>query len=240
MDNILILHGWGSRAENWSRVKELLENQRYKVFVPDLPGFGENSPLSRAWAIDDYVEWVSDFCEKNNLSQFFLLGHSFGGGIAVKFVNSFPGKARALILVGAKIRRQKSLRYYLGLVLGKLGKLIFFIPGFSFLQPFARKVLYWLIGARDYYQLEVEKAVIMKETFKKVVEQDLVSYLSKIKVPTLIIWGEKDNVTPLKDAYLINKEIAGSKLEIIKGGRHVPNMETPEILAEKILNFIKT
>jgi len=239
MNNVLILHGWGSRSKNWSRVKELLENQGYKVFVPDLPGFGGNPSPSSPWSIDDYVEWVSDFCGKNNLSQFFLLGHSFGGGLAVKFVNSFSGKARALILVGAKIRRQKSYRYYLGLVLGKLGKLIFFIPGFSFFQPFAKKVLYWLIGTRDYYQLEVEKAVTMKETFKKIIEEDLTPYLSQISVPTLIIWGKKDNITPLKDAYLINKRIEGSKLEIIKDGRHVPNMETPEILAEKIKEFLK-
>jgi len=239
MNNVLILHGWWSRAKNWSQVKELLENQGYKVFVPDLPGFGENSPPPQPWSINDYVEWVSDFCEKNNLSQFFLLGHSFGGGLAVKFVNSFPGKTRALILVSAKIRRQKSFRYYLGLILGKLGKLIFFIPGFSFLQPFARKVLYWLIGTRDYYQLEAEKAFTMKETFKKIIEEDLTPYLSQISVPTLIIWGKKDNITPLKDAYLINKEIEGSKLEIIKDGRHVPNMETPELLAQKVKEFLK-
>ena len=238
MKTLLILHGWGSRAENWSRVKELLENQGYKVFVPDLPGFGENSPLSRAWTIDDYVEWVSDFCEKNNLSQFFLLGHSFGGAIAIKFIDKFPEKVQSLILVAPKIRQQKTSRYYLGLILAKLGKLIFSLPGLSFFQPLAKKMLYWAMGTRDYYKLDIEKTIIMKETFKKVVKEDVTSYLSKIKTPTLIIWGSRDKITPTKDAHLINREITSSKLEIIEGG-HVPNLEMPEILAKKVLNFIK-
>ncbi|MDP2864579.1 MAG: alpha/beta hydrolase [bacterium] len=227
MNNILILHGWGSRAKNWSRVKELLENQGYKVFVPDLPGFGENSPLSRAWAIDDYVEWVSDFCEKNNLSQFFLLGHSFGGGLAIKYTLKYPEKIKKLFLVAPAIRRKKTFKKEI------LKKLSVFFPKLSFL----RKIFYRLLFLKSDYPYV--QGGIMKETYLRVIKEDLSDNLSNISISTVIIWGEKDNVTPLKDAYLINKEIKGSKLEIIKGGRHVPNMETPEILAEKIKEFLK-
>lgn len=244
MDNILILHGWGSCAKNWDRVKGILENQGYKAFVPDLPGFGENPPPSKPWSVDDYVEWIRDFCEKNNLSQFFLLGHSFGGGLAVKFINSFPEKVRGLILVAPKLRRHKILKYYIALVLAKTGKLIFSIPILSFFQPLARKVLYVLIGIPDYYildlRLDFEKAITMKGTFKKIVKEDLLFCLPKIKVPTLVIWGKKDKIIPIKDAYLMNKEIRGSKLEIIEDGRHALNLEMPEILAEKVLNFLKS
>ena len=109
MENILILHGWGSQAERWSEVKELLENGGYRVYVPDLPGFGESLPPPQAWSVDDYVEWVRSFCEKENLSQIFLLGHSFGGSIAIKFVNYFPEKVQGLILVAPKLKRQKTL-----------------------------------------------------------------------------------------------------------------------------------
>ena len=238
METILILHGWGSRAENWNRVKELLENRGYNVLAPDMPGFGKNPPPQRPWTTEDYSEWVKDFCEKQNFSQFFLLGHSFGGGLAVKFASRFPEKIKGLILVAPKIRRQKNYRYCLGLISAKLGKIIFSIPIFSFFRPLARRVLYAVIGTRDYYKLEIQKAVIMKETFKEIVGEELISYLPRIKTPTLIVWGEKDDMTPVKDAHLINKMIKGSKLEVIKKGEHALNLQFPEILAEKILNFI--
>ena len=238
MKDILILHGWGSRAKNWNQVKQLLENRGYGVLVPDLPGFGENPQPARPYSIDDYVTWVSDFCEKENLSQFLLLGHSFGGAIAIKLVNKYPEKVGKLVLVAPKLKRYKNWKYYVSLILAKIGKVVFSVPGVSLLQPLARKSLYYLIGTRDYYQLEVERALIMKETFKRVVKEDVTAYLSRIKIPTLIIWGKKDKITPLKSAYLAKKQIADSELEILENCRHVPNLEMPEALTEKILNFL--
>ena len=238
MNSILILHGWGVGSKTWARVKEILESQGYKVFVPDFPGFGENPAPERPWSIDDYAEWVKSYCEKNGLSRFFLLGHSFGGGVAVRFTNDFPGQVKSLVLVAPKLHRQKTFRHYGGLVLAKIGKLVFSIPFLSFLHPLARKVLYELIGTRDYYRLELDKTNTMKETFKEVVGANLIPYLAAIKTPTLIVWGEKDQMVPISDAYLVNEEIKGSKLEIIKNGRHALNIENPEILAEKIIRFI--
>ncbi len=239
MKTLLILHGWGSRADNWARVQELLEKEGIKVFVPDLPGFGDTPAPPKPWTIDDYVDWVRNFCEKNNLSQFFLLGHSFGGGIAVKFVNAFPEEILGLILVAPALRRRKTLKYYICLALAKMGNLVFSIPGLSFFRLLARKILYVFAGTRDYYEVEFSKTVAMKETFKNIIREDLTHCLSKIKAPTLIIWGGKDVVTPTKEAYLIKNEIKNAKLEIIKNSQHGLNLEKPEILAEKISNFIK-
>jgi pimeloyl-ACP methyl ester carboxylesterase len=239
METILILHGWGSRAKNWQKVKEGLEERGHKVFLPDLPGFGENSLPGKSWSGEDYLSWIGDFCERNNLSQFVLAGHSFGGGLAVRFVNAYPQKVKKLVLIGAKIQRHKTVKYYLGLGLSYLGKVIFSVPGISWLQPLGRKILYRFIGVSDYQKLETEKSLVMKETFKRVVGDDLTPFLPAIKVPTLIIWGEKDLFTPLNDAYLIKREIAGSELEIIRGQGHSLNFKAPEILTEKIDNFIK-
>lgn len=236
--NILILHGWGSCARNWQRVKEELEKKDCRVYLPDLPGFGENTILEKSWSIDDYFNWVKEYCEKNKLSRFFLLGHSFGGGLAVKLAVDCPEKVQGLILVAPKIRRQKTLRYYLGLVLARTGEVVFSIPLLSSLRPFARKVLYHLIGTRDYYKLTLRDSLYLKETFKLIVKMDVTDLLAKIKAPVLIIWGDKDRLTPVKDAYLAHRKIENSKLEIIKDGKHALNLEKPEMLAEKILKFI--
>ena len=128
MNVVLILHGWGVGSKTWARVKDILEGRGYKVYAPDLPGFGENIPLAKPWSIDDYVDWIKSYCEKNGLSRFFLLGHSFGGGLAVKFTNNFPEQVESLVLVAPKLHRQKTFRYYGGLILAKIGKLIFLRP----------------------------------------------------------------------------------------------------------------
>ena len=239
MSTILILHGWGSCAKNWSQVKELLEGGGYKVFVPDLPGFGETPEPLQPWSVDDYVEWVNDFCEKENLLQFFLLGHSFGGGIAAKLASSFSEKVLGLILVSPAIRRRRTLKQYIFLGLAKMGNLVFTIPILFFLRPLARKILYVFAGTKDYYKLEIRKAVRLKESFKKIVKEDLTYCLPKIKIPTLIIWGEKDVVTPVKEAYSIKNKIKNAKIEIIKDSQHGLNLEKPDILAEKIIQFLE-
>lgn len=239
MTPILILHGWGSCAKNWQKVKEKLEEKGRRVYLPDLPGFGESAELKKTWSIDDYLDWVQEYRKKNKLSRFFLVGHSFGGGLAVKIAAFSPENIRGLILLAPKIRRQKTFRYYFILLLAKTGRAVFHVPFLASLRPFARKILYSLVGSKDYYRLDTQKAVHMKETFNSIVKMDVASLLPRIKVPTLIVWGDKDRLTPLKDAYFANQRIAGSRLEVVRNGRHGLNLEMPEMLAEKISAFIE-
>ena len=79
----------------------------------------------------------------------------------------------------------------------------------------------------------------MKETFKKAIGEDLTPLLGTIKIPTLIIWGENDKTLPVTDGYLMNKKIENSRLEIMKGVDHTPQIEAPDLLAQKIIEFIK-
>ncbi len=240
MNDVVILHGWGSRAENWSTVKKFLERDGFKVHVPDLPGFGQNRVPPTFWSVDDYVEWVKGYCSEKNLSQFFLVGHSFGGGIAVKFASLYPKKVRGLVLVDAAIKRMKTPKYYLSLIVAKAGNLILVLPLLSRLKPILRRIFYRLIGTRDYQKLDSDKTNIMKETFKRVVSEDLMCHLPAVRAETLVVWGERDEITPLKEGYLINGGLPNSRLEIIEGVKHAPNLEAPDVLAEKISNFIKS
>jgi len=233
MENILILHGWGSCAKNWSQVKELLENQRYKVFVPDLPGFGENPLLQKPWSIDDYVEWVRDFCEKNELSQIFLLGHSFGGSIAMKYALKFPKDIKKLILVDPAIIRVKNIRKETLAKIAKILKVFSFLPFYSL----ARRAFYRFIVKSDY--LDTERLMReTRETYLRVIKEDLSPRLSDVSVRTLLIWGEKDKVTPLKDAYLIKERIAVAELKILPGICHNPQIENPALLVETVLKHL--
>jgi pimeloyl-ACP methyl ester carboxylesterase len=240
MDSILILHGWGSKSSNWSTVKKLLEKGGFEVYVPDLPGFGDNPVPDKPWSVSDYAEWVEDFCRRNGLARFSLIGHSFGGGVALRFAADHGEMVQGLVLVNPAVVRVKNSKCYLGLAAAKTGNLILSVPLLSRLKPFLRKVLYRFLGTRDYRRLDFDKTNVMKETFKKVVSEDLSRYLPAVQVRTLVVWGEKDKLTPLSQGYSVNGRLPYSRMEIIKGGKHAINLEAPDVLAEKILNFIKS
>ena len=227
MSTILILHGWGSCAKNWARIRELLEKDGKKVFIPDLPGFGENYLLSKPWSSDDYVNWVRDFCQKNKLSQFFLLGHSFGGSLAVKYALKFPGEIKKIILIDPALIRTKSAKKNILAGAAKIVKIFSFLPFYSLI----RRAFYRFVIKSDY----PATAGQLRETYLQVIKVDSLDFLSGLSVPTALIWGEKDDVTPLKDAYPIKEKISGAELEILPGIGHDPHAEAPELLVKKIL-----
>jgi len=230
---ILILHGWGSSSKKWESVKEILESKGFEVYTPDLPGFGTSSPPEKPWSVDDYRDWVEKFCEKNNLSQFFLLGHSFGGRIAVKLAVKYPERVAGLILCGVPaIRDDSGVRDITMQTSSAFSKKFSFLPFY----PFLRKLFYkFLVRQSDYINLEGT----MKETFKKVVNEDLSAYLPQIRVKTLVLWGEKDEYVPLQMASMIKSRVLNAELLIIPNIGHSPYLEIPNAFAELIINFIQ-
>ena len=236
-ESLLILHGWGSNSERWQRVKELLEKKGIEVLVLDLPGFGKTLSPQKAWSRDDYINWIFQKVKERNWQKFNLLGHSFGGGLAVKIAATFPERIEKLILLSPAIIQRKSIKTYLFYYISYLGKKVFSLPGFKILYPLAEKLIYKLAGTKDYYVADG----MMKETMKKIgKEEPLEMILEKIKIPTLILWGKKDDVLPVKDAYYIKEKIKGSELKIIPKARHSPHREAPEELAEIIVQFIQS
>ena len=235
METVLILHGWGwpVSVPQWARVKELLENKGYKVLVPDLPGFGENAELSQSWTINDYVNWIKDFCEKESLSQFFLIGHSFGGSLATKFSAEYPEKVRKLVLVDSAGIRKKRFKKEIQ------KKTAHFLNNFSFLPLYSlvRKIAYRTLFRHSDYLLTEG---VIKQTYLNVIGEDISDVFSKISIPTLLIWGKKDKITPLEHAYFMKDKIPGAELEIIPNIKHNPHLEAPELLVEKVLSFIKS
>lgn len=236
---ILILHGWGSSAKRWIKVKQFLEGKGYSIFTPDLPGFGDEATPDRPWSVTDYVQWVKIYAEKNNLASFILVGHSFGGGIAATFAATYPEKVVKLVLVCPAIRRFRTLKRTAFFCLSKLGNIFFAILPFSYWRDLARRILYRCIGAYDYYRLTRQQNSIMIATFKKIIDEDLSLYLPKINAPTLILWGERDKVTPVGDTHFLKDKIINSRLKIIPEQNHDLNLKAPKELAEEIAKFLQ-
>lgn len=235
---ILILHGWGVSSERWLRVQEILARKGYKVIVPDLPGFGKSQELTKSFDVTNYYNFVLSFVKKIGLNKFSLIGHSFGGGLAAEFAAENPKMVEALILCDAAILRKTRLnfRQKIAQFLAKIGWPILSLPHIEeTIYPVAKKIVYKIAGVRDYY---LAKGV-MRETFKKIISEDLQWCLKGIKIKTLIIWGREDKVTLLEDAYLINKKIRNSKLVILPDIGHAPHSKVPQKLSEIIFNFLQ-
>ena len=233
MATILILHGWGSCAKNWSRAKEFLENQGYRVFIPDLPGFGKSPPPPQSWSINDYVNWVEKYINDlqicgGSVEPFFLLGHSFGGSIAVKFTLKYPERIKKLFLVSCAGIRKKTIKKEI------IKKIASFFKPFSCLPCYlsVKKVVYRFFIKSDYLNIKND---IMKKTYQNVIKEDISNQFSKISIPTILIWGKKDKLTPIKDAYYIKNAISGARIEVLPNIFHNPHLENPKFLVDKIL-----
>lgn len=233
---LLILHGWGASSNSWIKVQELLAPQGYKVIVPDFPGFGKSKTPSKPWGVGDYSNFVLNLAKKFGLQNFFLLGHSFGGRIATKFAVSYPNRITRLILCdSAGIKQKWGLKEKFAFQLAKLGNAIFTPKLLRRFKDRARNLFYIFLRHKDYAKADGS----MKETIKKIFEEDLLPDLSQIKIPALIIWGKNDKLVPVKHAYIFKEKIKNSKLEILPKIGHSPHLEIPEKLTEIIVQFLR-
>lgn len=230
---VLFLHGWRDSLHSFDNLARILCRD-FRVIRMDLPGFGGTEINKETWNLDAYIIFVNNFIKKLNLNVFAIAGHSFGGRITLKAEAKGIFKAQKIILIAsAGIAKRKTLRNYIFAVLSKLGKIITYIPPLIFWQSYFRKQLYNSIGA-DYYN-----AGKLKDTFLNVIKEDLTEHARNIKIPALLIWGDKDMETPLSDGERLSKVISGSKLEVLNGYTHFVHKERPEEVAKLIQKFLQ-
>lgn len=254
MKTLIILHGWQSSGARWQKVKEIIEKspsagsgqEGIRVFAPNIPGFKSSEELKEPWNLDNYIDWFCDYVTQLKLEYpdiedgFYLLGHSFGGRMTIKIASKKIFKLHGIILVSAAgVKRNQTIHNE---VMGLAAKLIkSFNLGdapltkntYNFLRIFFYR---YVIKKTDY--LNAKGA--LSETIKNILAEDLKVVLVDILEPTKIIWGDKDKITPLRDAYLMKEKIKNSQLEILSGVGHMPYKDCPEKLAESIVQFIKT
>lgn len=234
--SIIILHGWKLNSESYQNLQRIFNDKGYKVFVPDLPGFGKNSEIDRIYTLDNYADFVLNYIKKNNISFPILLGHSFGGRISLAVGAKHPSLIKSLVLTGVPgfipaSKLKVNFFYYLA----KTGKVIFSIWPFSILANLARKCLYRGAGAFDYYNT----SGFLRETFKKVIRTDLEPYMKMIKIPTLLIWGEKDSLTPVWIAKKMNKSISASELVVVPQENHSFIYKNPDKFIKEFIKHVE-
>lgn len=223
---LVFLHGWGGNHNSWFPITEKLK-KHYKIYAPDLPGFS-NTPVSRPYKINDFVDFLEKYLKDNKIVSPILVGHSFGGTIAANFAATHS--ISKLILVDAAIvRPSQTLPQKIIASFSPIIK-----PITAPIRPFIYRLL--KLNNSDYYQITNSN---LKKTFQMVIRQDSTNKLPLIKIPTLIIWGEKDTSTPLNDAQIIHSLILNSKLIVYPNSTHFAYLEHPDKFIKDLKKFIK-
>ena len=220
---VLFLHGWGANITLFNNAISFL-SPHFRVIAPDLPGFGESDEPKEPWSVDNYVDFVISFCEKMKIESCCIIAHSFGGRITIKLMSrkNLPFSVEKIVLTGsAGIRPKQSAKSKLKTRCYKLGKNILSTALFKKLMPNALENLRKKNGSADYNAA----SPLMRQCLVKVVNEDLTELIPNINVPTLLIWGEKDDATPISDGQLMEKLIPDAGLVVFEGSGHYAFLE---------------
>ena len=244
---LLCLHGWGGSKESFADLRKALQGTDIAILTPDLPGFGTEPDPPGPWGIDEYAKWVEEWFRKNaphleprprgeGISPY-LLGHSFGGQIAVKLALRGNLPIRHLFLCApAAIRPYFSLKRTAGYITAKCGKTLLALHGLRLLQPLLKTLLYKLMGVHDYERA----SPLMQRIMIRVTHQNLEKELKKLSLPVDLFWGINDRITPLWKAKCMHSRIPGSHLHTFPNTRHGVHrdraQEIAAIIRQKILH----
>ncbi len=230
---LIILPGWGDNRKTFDYYINVLEKY-FTIYIFDYPGFGNSSFPNKDLIIDDYAYYIYKFIKNNKINNPYLLCHSFGCRISILLIAKYRVLVDRLIIIGGAGIRRKSIKKKLCSLKYKLLKRVGKLLRQSKRNKYYEK-LFNKYASNDYKNLSEN----MKKTFKNIVNKDLRKYLKYIYCPTLLIWGENDRSTPLKDGILMNKRINNSGIVIIKGGTHFVYLEYPYYVLSIILEFFK-
>ncbi|MEK7065445.1 MAG: alpha/beta hydrolase [Patescibacteria group bacterium] len=234
---LVVLHGWGLSGERFAPLVTVLERLGYTVYAPDLPGFGKSQMPSRPLTLTDYCVFLDTYVKDHRLTQPVLLGHSFGGRVALKFNQLYPQRVSALILTGVPgFTPIPKRRLSLFIFLAKLGGFLFAVPPMSLFQEQVKRWYYYVVGAKDFFLAEGA----MRETFKRIVAEDLVDCMAAVSIPTLLVWGELDIIIPPSIAERMHRAIEGSQLVIIPDSDHGVSFKEPEKFVPYVTRFLES
>ncbi len=202
---VVALHGWGRTGNDFVGILTGLD-----ALAIHLPGFGPTATPDSVWGTDDYARVVADALE--SLGPVVLVGHSFGGRIAVRLAASHPELVSALVLTGAPLVRmtppsKPSLAYRLVKALNRMGV----VPD-RVLESRRKK-----LGSADYNAAHG----IMRDIMVKTVNENYDDDLARITMPTWLVWGEHDTAAPTAAGKVASERIRGARWIVVPGEAHL-------------------
>lgn len=230
-ESVLFIHGAGGGQYTWSYQKGYFEKE-FNPIIIELPGHGGLEGKGEE-EIARYAEHVDVFLKTLGLQKVFLVGHSMGGAIVQTLALSHPEMTKGIVLVGTGARL-KVLPMILNGIRDDFGETVQKINQFAY----SRKASPLFIEQGIANMLQCRPEVLYGD-FVACDRFDLMSEIEKIVLPTLILCGEDDQLTPVKYSQSLQSRIKGSKMEVLPDAGHMVMMEAPELFNKKIGEFIR-
>ena len=252
---IVFLHGFGASVETWRDIQSPLSKGNRLIFL-DLKGFGLSSkPDDGKYSLEDQAEIVYAFLKAHHLHDITLVGHSYGGAVALfTYLKDRSGHAhgiiRRLVFIDAAAYVQE-FPFFIDIL--RKPVINWVVMNLIPTQLVVSFTLHYLF--HDKSKLSEERITRYTESFNKpgsynsFVEcarqivpanpDSITALIKTIAVPTLIIWGANDPAIPLEEGQRLHQDIQNSKLVIIPNCGHIPHEESPEESVDAILNFLE-
>ena len=211
---IILLHGWLASLETMKVLQNHL-SKFFKVYNVDIIGFGKSDLPDRPFNTDDFGNFLNDFIQELNIENPILIGHSHGGRTIINYAGRNLGNINKIVLIdSAGIKPTRSLGYYIKVYSYKAVKnaVKLFPKKCENLREKALKNF----GSDDYKN----SPEVLRKTMNIILNEDQQKIMPNINVPTLLIWGDKDTATPLKDAKKMERLISNCGIAVLEGAGH--------------------
>jgi pimeloyl-ACP methyl ester carboxylesterase len=232
---LVLLHGWGDQMATFNELAAHLA-KNFRVIRLDFPGFGTSPRPADTWTVGDYANITSEFLTKLGIADVYaVIGHSFGGRVIIKSIGDNILRPKKVVLIGAAgVKPKQSSKKVAYRAVAKVGKVVTSLPGLRGTRQVLRQKLYESAGNTDYLHAEGMQAI-----FRNTVNEDLLPLVHLITQPSLLVWGENDDQTPVADAYSMSNELDDSELMIVENAGHFVFLDEPALVEQKIDEFLK-
>jgi pimeloyl-ACP methyl ester carboxylesterase len=234
---VVLVHGLGGRSEDWRNVAPYLVRSGFRVYMPDLPGYGRSAkPADFSYSIPDETEAVVGFMDASGLKQVDLGGWSMGGWIVQYLAAKHPDRvARLMLFDSAGLYERPTWNTDLftpvsATELDQLDALLMphppAVPGFiaaDILRQSRQRA--WII----------HRAIASMETGRDTTDK----LLPELKMPVLIVWGALDHITPLSQGETIHRLVPQSRLEVIPNCGHLAPVQCADLVGPKVVQFVQ-
>lgn len=222
-----IVHGWTYDVSKWEPFLTEFKKLGFEIIFLNVPGL--TAPIDRPYTLDDYVEWL-DKQLANETEPVAILAHSNGGRISIAYTLKYPNKVKNLVLIGSAGVKQRDFLVLLKIAvfgfLARIGRPLKRVP-------FLRNLFYKIVREKDYK----EANDTMQKTMSNLITVDLAPRLHEVAQPTLLIWGDKDGMTPLSSGKVMQQSFLNNEFHVLAGARHSPFATHPKEVIEIIQTY---
>jgi len=234
---VVLVHGLGGRADDWKDLAPYLARAGYRVYLPDLPGYGQSErPADFSYSVPDEAAVVLDFFDVMGLKQADLGGWSMGGWIAQEVAARHPERVHKLMLFDSA-----------GLYAKPAWNTDLFTPTnsaeldefYALLMPNPPKVPGFI--SRDILRISRNRAWIIHRALNSMlIGRDATdSLLPAMRMPVLIVWGALDQITPVSQGEKMHKLVPQSELDVVPGCGHLAPSQCAAQIGPQVVQFVK-